>query len=670
MRAGSRIIAPGGFRNLTQGDVYHFLVSDGQRNRVRLVEFKDDGKHISTHLLQLSRIDFEEAVENGWLLEDGPADSTPPWLTPVEGVAIDYLEYRRVSTKESYEQKVNKRFAAISGLVARQNEILASDDPDALINAYAKAQRPHQNAARTRLWFYSYVVFGRTKWSLLPPLHRIGAWNREGPGRTKKLGRPSRKGKRHGYRCDAVMQQMLLKGFLASKSPHKTQNKIYSDILTGEFGCIAYKLAGKTVEYRHPQGEPFPSFPQFRYWISKLISAKELRIALKGRHRARAQSGSEGCFADNLINVNQRIEFDGYYISEKLSGLTEGSAVDSFCVVRAVCALSGMVLGIGFSEGKENMAAYHMAIYCMACDKVKFCEQYGIEISAEEWPSAGLSGGIVLDRGPAAGYEVEPEIHWLKSVELTPVYSGQSKATVESSHPREKKALGQPTYFHSKLDFVQMAKREILRVLKDNHTSDAGKRMDEEMILAGIKPTPHDIYCYWSMRGRDSSIGVPFDTAVRQFLDVRPAAIRKDGVYFYGRKYRSRALEETGVFDLVARQGVINTSAYVLVMCVRHIWIEIKGALYELDFVRPSRSSYGSIDISLRDLQSVDQVRRGAAADLRDERPAHEQHFEDRFKRSTGEDWNAGERKIGRPSKGGAALRDRDDFNRFRGAKK
>lgn len=670
MRAGSRIIAPEGFLSLVQGTVYHFLVSDGRRNRVRLVEFKDNGKSITTHLIQLSQFDFEEAIENGWLLEDGVADCTPPWLIPLEGVAIEHLESRRASFKESYEQKVNKRFAAISSLVPRRDEIFASADPDALINAYAKALRPHQNAARMRLWFYSYVVFGQTKWSLLPPLHRIGVWNREGPGRTKKLGRPSRKGKRHGYRCDAVMQQQILKGFLTYKSPHKTQNKIYSEIVTEVFGCVAVKQSGATVEFRHPQGKPFPSFPQFKYWLSKMVSAKELRIALRGKHGARAQSGSEGSFADNLINVNQRIEFDGYYISEKLSGLTEGSAVDSFCVVRAVCALSGMVLGIGFSEGSENMAAYRMAIYSMACEKVKFCEQYGVEIGAEEWPSMGLSGGMVLDRGPAAGYEVEPEIHWLKSVELTPIYSGQSKATVESSHPRDKKILGQPTYFHSKLDFVQMAKREILRVLKDNHTSDARMRMDEEMILAGIKPTPHDIYSYWSMRGRDSSIGVPFDTAVRQFLDVRPAAIRKDGVYFYGRKYRSRALEETGVFDLVARQGVINTSAYVQVMCVRHIWIEVKGALYELDFMRSVRTSQGTRDISLRDLQKIHQVRLGTAADLREERPAHEQHFDDRFKQSTGEDWGAGERKTGRPSKGGAALRDSADFNRFRGATK
>ncbi|WP_256347565.1 transposase [Pseudomonas gingeri] len=670
MRAGSRIIAHEGFLNLSQGTTYHFLVSDGRRNRVRLVEFKDDGKKIAAHLVELSRIDFEEAVENGWLQEDGPADSTPPWLDPLEGVAIAHLENRRSSTKESYEQKVNKRFAAISRLVARRDEIFASADPDALINSGAKAQRPPQNAARMRLWFYTYVVFGQNKWALLPPFHRIGAWNREGPGRTKKLGRPSRKGRRHGYRCDAVMQQQILKGFLKFKSPHKTQKMIYSEILKEEFGCVSTKTLGQLVEYRHPQGKPFPSFPQFKYWIAKLISPKALRIALKGQHGARAKSGSEGSYADSVMNVSQRVEFDGYYISEKLSGLTEGSAVDSFCVVRAVCALSGMVLGIGFSEGKENMAAYRMALYSMACDKVKFCEQYGLEISTEEWPSVGLSGGIVLDRGPAAGYDIEPEINWLKSVELTPVYSGQSKATVEASHPRDKKTLGQPTHFHSKLDFVQMAKREIMRVLIDNHTSDANLRMDQEMYLAGVKPTPHGIFSYFTGLGRDSTIGMPFDTAVREFLDVRPATIRKDGVYFYGRKYRSRALAETGIFDLVARQGVIDTSAYVLIMCVRHIWIEVKGVLYELDFVRTARTSLGDIDISLRDLQEIDQMRRDAAADLRDEQPAHEQHFKDRFKQNTGEDWDAGERRFGRPSKGGAAMRDTADYNRFRGATK
>lgn len=105
-------------------------------------------------------------------------------------------------------------------------------------------------------------------------------------------------------------------------------------------------------------------------------------------------------------------------------------------------------------------------------------------------------------------------------------------------------------------------------------------------------------------------------------------------------------------------------------MCVRHIWVEVKGILYELDFVRTARMSLGTMDISLRDLQQIDEIRRQSGSDLRDEQPAHEQYFDDLFKENTGEDWDAGERKFGRPSKGGAARRDTDDFNRFRGASK
>lgn len=666
MRMGSRLLAPEGFLCLSKGIIYHFLNSNGNLNRVRLVTFSDGGKELSACLITLTRIEFEEALENGWVLEDGSGEKFPPWLAPIEGVSVTHLEDRRQSVKETYDQKVNRRFAAISDLVVRKDEILACDNPDAVINTHAKEQRPQQNAARLRLWFYTYITFGHNKWALMPPLHRIGGWNREDLVPARKLGRPPRKGKRSGYPCDAIMKGTILSGFLKFKSPYKTLVDIYREIITREFGCVSF-LTSNCARFRHPEGKPFPSFNQFKYWIQKLINSKELKHALKGQHKARSISGSDGSFAENIINVNQHVEFDGYYISEKLTGLTEGSAVDSFCVVRAVCGLSGAVLGIGFAEGRENMDAYRMALFSMASNKVKFCELFGLKIEPGQWPSEGLSGGIVFDRGPGAGYESEPEINWLKSFELTPVYSGQSKATVEASHPRDKKSLEQPTHLHSKLNFVLMARREILRAIENNTTSNAGGRMDEEVYLAGIKPTPFGIYNYWSSRGRDSSIGMLFDTAVRTFLRSCPASIRRDAVYLYGRKYRSPALIATGIFDMVARNGVVVTNVFVLTMCVRHIWIEINGVLYELDFMRSARTSAGIVDISLRDLQEIDQLRRDGAAALRNEKPATLQYFRDQFKRDTGEDWDGGERKLGSPAKGGAAQRDAADYDRFRG---
>jgi len=175
---GARIVAPEGFQCLEKGAVYHFLHSDSDSNRVKLVKFDDESGDLTVELLMLPQNVFEEALEQEFLVEDG-RDETPPWLNNIQGYSISYLESRRSSTKENYNQKVDRRYMAISKLVDRYREVLSSDNPNAIINSHAKSQRPQQNASRLRFWFYSYVVFGFNKWALMPLFHRIGGWNRE-----------------------------------------------------------------------------------------------------------------------------------------------------------------------------------------------------------------------------------------------------------------------------------------------------------------------------------------------------------------------------------------------------------------------------------------------------------------------------------------------------------
>jgi hypothetical protein len=666
MMTGSRLVAPEGFQCLAKGVIYHFLVSNGGSNRVRLIQFVDDDKELRSQLITLTQIEFEDALEDGSIFEDGTVDKCPPWLEPVERFSVSHREDQRVSAKESYDQKVNRRFAAISDLIVRLEDILASDNPDAAINAHAKGQNPQQNAKRLRLWFYTYIVFGRNKWALMPPLHRIGSWTRDDPSYVRRLGRPSPRGKSWGYRCDQAMKEKILSGYVAFRSPYKTANSIYRDIITKKFGCVAVKKDG-AHEFIHPDGKPFPTPAQVRYHVKQSFSSRQRSIAVRGTHKTRAVSGSHGSFADRLINVNQRVEFDGYTISEKISGVIEGSATDAFCVVRAVCGLSGMVVGIGFAEGKENMDAYKMCLLSMASNKVKFCELFGLPIDPAEWPSEGLPPNVVFDRGPGASLDVEAEIRWLGTFETTPVFSGQAKASVEASHPRDKKTLDQPTYFHSSLNFVQMARREIIQVLTDNHTSDASRRMDEELILARVKPTPLGIFNYWDSRGRNSAQGMQFDIAIRGFLAQRPATIRRDAVYFYGRKYKSPSLVATGVFDRVAKDGVISATARTLTMCVRHIWIEVYGELHELDFVRSQRTAQGAFDYSLRELVLIDRMRREGAAALRDETPAIQQYLWEKYRYEVGGDAFAGQREKGRPAKNASRQRDDDDYARLIG---
>lgn len=665
MITGSRLHSPEGFRGLKKGISYHFLVSDPDSNRVRLIFFDDAGTN--AQLLTLTCLEFEAALESGELLEDGIKDFYPPWLGSTNGIDISHLENRRVGPKEGYDAKVNRRYLAIAGLVERTREILGAEDPEAIINAHAKDQSPQQNAKRLRLWFFSYLVFGQNKWALMPRLHKIGSWDRSERANPKKLGRPSRAGRKAGFPVTPEMKLKILKGFIKLKDPAKTQEDIYGDVLSQKFGCRQQTDVHGITCFFHPQGHPFPSFHQFWYWIKKQTRPEALTRDLKGPSKARAESGSQGSFSARLSNLNQLVEFDGFNPSEKISGLTEGSAVDAFCVVRSVCGLSGAIVGIGFSESKENMEAYRMAMFSMAIDKTKFAELFGAVIKPGEWTSVGLPSTVIFDRGPASTMPSHEAIEWLSRLELTPTHSGQSKATVESSHRREKNNNDQPTHVHSKLNFVELSRRHILDVIGDNKASDASSRMTEEMWLAGFTPTPANIWKYLDDRGRNSAIGMPFEQAVREFLTVHPASIKRDGVYFYGRKYNSRELVETGVYDQVARNGYIPVTAYVMTMCVRHIWVDTNGILYELSFVKPASVHPDSVDISLYDLQEINEARLHATAQLREEKIAVRQELKSRFELDTGKAWRDEQRKPGRAVKNATVQRDDADYRRFMG---
>lgn len=665
MMMGSRIIAPEGYSCLKKGDVYYFLNSDGLNNRVRLVLFSI-GNELNAHLITLGRIEFEHALEEGLVFEDG-LDKYPPWLSRIQGISILELEARRKSAKQTYDQMVNHRYLAIAGLVECTSEVLAASKPGKKIAEHASTQPKKQHPTRLSAWFYTYIIFGRNKWSLLPRSINNGYWDRTAEAHKEKLGRPSRKGRKFGFHADRDMRDKILEGFLEKKSMHKNQNDIYREVLVEFFGCVSVRKGKNSFEFIHPEGAPFPTFRQFWYAIKKQVPARELNLALKGRHELRKISGSVGEFAELISNVNQVVEFDGYYISENPAGMIEGSAQTTYCVLRGTCLLSGAVTAIGFAYGKETMEAYRMALFCMAINKVKFFELFGCVLDPEEWPCEGLSADMVFDRGPGANFDCLPEINWLGVLETTPTFSGQSKATVESSHPRDKHPEGPPSFFHSDKNFIALARREIWQVVMDNASSHAKGRMNDDMILSRVAPSPRGVWGYWDSLGRNSSVSMEFETAVRTFLTPIPVMIAEDAVWLHKRKYRSKALIDTGVFDRVARRGKIQATAYVLTMCVRHIWVEVEGVLYELDVVRSVKTVEGTRDLTLTELSELAQMWRDSEAEFQESVPAIQHYYRDQHEQATGDSWSGGTRKRGRAPKNAAARRDSADTAGFTG---
>lgn len=116
MITGAQLVAPEGFGQLCKGVIYYFLVNDPFHNRVRMVEFILRKEPIPV-IFTFTTSEFEEALEAGLIIETGVVEKFPPWLKRIEGVKISHLEECRVSVKESYDEKVNRRFMAIADLV-------------------------------------------------------------------------------------------------------------------------------------------------------------------------------------------------------------------------------------------------------------------------------------------------------------------------------------------------------------------------------------------------------------------------------------------------------------------------------------------------------------------------------------------------------------------------
>jgi len=672
MHTGTQLIAPEGFQCLEKDTIYYLLRSDPERERVLLVHFvitKSKKKtrkrsytqtHIRSFLTIIQRLQFEAALADRLIVRTEKQVDLPPWLSSLEGKNLENLDEHRPRKKRTHKNRVQQRYQAIVPLLQRLNEVLGADNPDAEIAHYARKSRPQQSEKRLRLWLYTYLCFGRNEWVLLPPFSNCGHWERRERSREKKFGRPSlTKGAHHGYGCDQTMHQGIIKAYRRFRGPGITLPKVYHKGMVEIFGCHVRKDAHGRKAYFHPQGKPYPNYGQFEYHIRKEFPGDQIRRTCYGETRTRHRlSASKGQFSANCANLMERMEADGYFVEELPSGVLEGQTLRPLCVVRSRCMTSGALVGIGFALGSETSAAYRMMLFSMAADKVRFCNLFGLSISPDDWPCVGLPLLPSTDRGPGAGLNLPDLIASIFPVrELAPSWSPQSKATVESSHPRTVQLEGAPNYVQSRHNPLQLARREIARLLADNQATNVSARRTPEMMAAKITPSPLGVWNYLNDRGRSDAYTISFDTAVRTFLTPIDVTIRSDGVYLEWLRFDSPALRSIGLLDRVARGQSIFGRAYLLDLCVRHIWLDIDDQIVELDAQLPIRDVDEQLDISITELQALSQANREVESAFREHQHAVRSEYLQRVEQATGHKPDVGTRRLGKPKNRSASSR-------------
>jgi hypothetical protein len=423
MHIGVQLHAPEGWGILESGVTYHYLGNDKKNERVFFIVFKprvppspielseldtpaQPGYKQNTEytpcMIRLQRADLEAGLEAECIKKNCVQKTMPPWLEGLGGINFNEIDADNRTAKLSLHERVVARLLQIQPLVKTLDNLLEDSDPELRINQYARTHR--LNAPRVRLWLFTYVLFGMNMWVLLQRFCANGHWLRPTKAGVKR-GRPSRrKGKNSGFNADTMMIEKIHNGFRQFAKRKVSMRKIYERTLMEVFGCKVKTDTDRKRHFYHPDGLPFPTENQFLYHVKKKHSNEVIGIAKYGDKRYREMRfASSGSFTNNVALLYQRVEADGYYTGDHCRGITMDHVLPKLCVVRAVDAVSGLLLGVGFTLGAETAAAYNSRLFCMAIDKVKFCSLFGIEIDFGDWPGAAIASEMVVDRGPASG---------------------------------------------------------------------------------------------------------------------------------------------------------------------------------------------------------------------------------------------------------------------------
>ena len=210
---------------------------------------------------------------------------------------------------------------------------------------------------------------------------------------------------------------------------------------------IVYDERGVRKSVLIPPGNR-PTIRQFRYWydkehkpdIKKTVSSRRGSRAFALEHRA-----ITGTSKQETIGPSSRYQIDAtiadvYLVSEYNRNWIIGRPV----VYLVIDVFSRMITGVYVGLEGPSWLGIMMALVNAATDKVKYCAEYKIEITPEQWQVHHVPEIILGDRGELAGKNVETSINNLGiRIENAAPYPSCvtlriKEVTNKKNHPEEK----------------------------------------------------------------------------------------------------------------------------------------------------------------------------------------------------------------------------------------
>lgn len=153
--------------------------------------------------------------------------------------------------------------------------------------------------------------------------------------------------------------------------------------------------------YPHATKSSVPTLMQFRYFYMTNYQKSEV---VRKRTPARIYEKDMRALTSTSANLNfgpgARYEIDAtigdlYLVAEEDANVIIGRPVLYF----VKDAFSRMVVGMYVGLENPSWVAAMIALGNAFSDKTAYCQEYGVNITLEDWPTVGIPAGLMADRG-------------------------------------------------------------------------------------------------------------------------------------------------------------------------------------------------------------------------------------------------------------------------------
>lgn len=317
--------------------------------------------------------------------------------------------------------------------------------------------------------------------------------------------------------------------------------------------------AGKLAE-NHPSWHSFRQY-YYRQGLHKRSRKAITRSGLSAYQRnGRLHYGSGTTWKDKIGYYQMdATQGDIYLVSRFDPSLVIGRPYIYLAVDTATELIAGLYVGLTAGESAVVSCLVHAA-----SDKVAYCASCGIQITPEQWPSRGVAGGIITDKGREFCGQRMDELCIRYGVEresvlpFRPDYKGVVEKTFDLIQQRYKSLLRgkgaiEPdamerwsTDYRSQaiLTLDDYTKILIHIILFLNNRALKNYPLTPEMMADRVVPTPANLWRWYEDMGRSVLMDVDEEELTCVALPREEARVTQKGVAFHGLTYFDPGLRQ------------------------------------------------------------------------------------------------------------------------------